>query len=172
MKNYRTFLRWWLLVSLMMVGLVLALFNGWISMIYDNDASKISVFIALIFAFITVRCGQASWYASMFSSPGPKPGKEVVLRKAAATEESGWFMSGVCMTLGMIGTIVGLIIVFTSGFEDINPGSTESIRKTLTALGSGISTALYTTLMGVVASVGIRLQCFNLKGGIEEANRK
>ena len=67
----------------------------------------------------------------------------------------------------MIGTIIGFIIVMKD-FSTIDFSNLSTIQDLIKNLGSGISTALYTTLFGLVASILTKLQYFALEDIMEK----
>jgi hypothetical protein len=73
----------------------------------------------------------------------------------------GKFVSALSMGLGMLGTVCGIIIMF-SGFGDITLGDQSSAISLLEAVSLGFGTALYTTLVGLASSIILSVQCFNI----------
>ena len=69
-----------------------------------------------------------------------------------------WFASDVVLSLGMIGTIVGFMVMLFGTFSEIDVTDMASIRAVLAAMGTGLYTALSTTLMGLIASVILKCQ--------------
>ncbi len=61
------------------------------------------------------------------------------------------------MTVGLVGTAVGIIIALAGVDPDI-AGSHAATRDTIISLISGLSTALYTTLVGAVGYLWFSLQ--------------
>ena len=70
----------------------------------------------------------------------------------------------------MIGTVVGFILMLLGSFQNIDAGDTIALQKTLGQLASGMSTALFTTLVGLVSSILLKVQFFNLSQGIAQKN--
>ena len=67
----------------------------------------------------------------------------------------------------MIGTVIGFIAML-GGFINLDIENIETIQDLITELGSGMSTALYTTLTGLISSVLLKIQCFNLSYSIDK----
>ena len=61
------------------------------------------------------------------------------------------------MTVGMIGTVIGFIVMLSSSFQEIDPSNVDTMRRVITELAIGMSTALLTTLCGLVASLFIKV---------------
>ena len=67
------------------------------------------------------------------------------------------------LALGMIGTVAGFIIMLGSSFEGLDVENVESLKQTLTDMAIGMSTALYTTLTGLIFSQFTKVQLVNLE---------
>jgi len=62
------------------------------------------------------------------------------------------YIAGILTLLGVIGTVVGFIIALAA-FQSTDVASVEEVPKAIVQMTSGMSTALYTTLVGGVANV-------------------
>ena len=71
------------------------------------------------------------------------------------------------LKLGLIGTVIGFIIMFSS-LSDITTFDVTLLQGVLTTMGSGMGVALYTTLSALVTGVLIAIQYYNLESGCEE----
>ena len=67
------------------------------------------------------------------------------------------------LALGMIGTVIGFILMLGGSFESLNLSDTGSVKTALTAMAIGMSTALYTTLVGMVCSQILKVQLVNVE---------
>jgi flagellar motor component MotA len=84
-----------------------------------------------------------------------------VLDRITDLEEVGWFAAGFFTSVGMIGTVIGMIWAL-KGFIGVNVTDIASVQKLISDMVYGVSTALYTTLVGLVCSSLLKLQYFNL----------
>ena len=80
----------------------------------------------------------------------------------------GWFIAESCLVLGLIGTVAGFIIMLGTAFVDIDVSNIDSMQKALSQMSIGMSAALYTTLMGLLSSLVIKLQLVNIERTIEQ----
>ena len=71
--------------------------------------------------------------------------------------ELGWFLVDLAVRLGLVGTIVGFILIFTS-LSDTSVSGAEGIKDLLVAMSSGMGTALFTTLTGLIAGSLLSVQ--------------
>jgi len=101
---------------------------------------------------------------------GEKINKDLI-KKIGRQEEIGWFVSDQCFTLGMVGTVIGFILMMSS-FGSINVEDVRTVQDAIVSMGSGMATALYTTLVGLVCGILLKMQYFNLGLAVEEARDK
>jgi hypothetical protein len=137
------FLRWLLIAVPLTVVAIFAHFFGFYHSIYENDKSWISFTVLVIFALASVWVGYQTKQLSLKGS------------------QFLWMVSDMCLTLGMIGTIVGFLMMLMGGFS-IQSGDVAGIQALLVRFSTGLGTALYTTLVGLVCSMLLKLQLFNL----------
>ena len=78
-------------------------------------------------------------------------------KRAGYDSEIHWFTADAVMSIGMVGTIIGFIMILST-FEGIDASSTESIAEAISSLALGMSTALVTTLVGLISSIWLKLQ--------------
>jgi hypothetical protein len=147
------FLRWWLFIVLISVCCVFCYNLGVFKQIFSKDTSYLCNLIYMLFLAGTVWCGWNTWQASNKRN-----------FKINNNLEIGWFISELCLTIGMIGTVIGFILMFSGDhLLKINIENTQSMMSLIGAVASGMSTALYTTLVGLICSSLLKVQCFNLE---------
>ena len=140
------FLKWWLLFALAVAGSVLAYITGLFAQVNDADFTKISFLIYGLFIVFSIRCG--------------------INTAKIEEDQAGWFMSDIFVSLGLIGTLIGLIYVFTTSLESVDVSQPQSMKAAISSMMSGMGTALYTTIIGLICSLLLKLQLFNLERGI------
>ena len=72
-------------------------------------------------------------------------------------QEIGWFVSDMMLKMGLLGTIIGFIFMLAS-VSNIADFDVSSMQKILRHMSTGMGTALYTTLVGLIGSVLAALQ--------------
>ncbi len=137
------FLRWLLIVIPVTVVAIISGFLGLYQSIYENDKSWISFSVLGIFVLQSIWIGYQTYALRLKGT------------------QFGWMVSDMCLTLGMIGTIVGFLMMLVGGFT-VASGDTAGIQALLARFSIGLGTALYTTLVGLICSMLIKLQLFNL----------
>lgn len=176
LNKYKLFLRWWLFVTLVFIGGVYCWNLGLFQEIWDKDITKLSFVIMAIFGYMSLWCGVKTWQISAM----PRDQKNKIhladhharSKKIKELSEVGWFISDIFLTMGMIGTLVGFIVMFSSGFASIDISNIKAAQAALAHIAVGMSTALYTTLIGLVSSALLKVQYFNLTLGLKEAVKK
>ncbi len=73
----------------------------------------------------------------------------------------GWFIAESCLALGMVGTVTGFLYMLGTTFENIDVSNSQTLQDALASMARGMSTALYTTLTGLIASLIIKIQLVN-----------
>ena len=69
-----------------------------------------------------------------------------------------WFSSETMVTLGLIGTVAGFLLMLSSAFDNLDVKNVENVQEVITDMSLGMSTALCTTLVGLVCSVLTKIQ--------------
>jgi hypothetical protein len=153
-KNYSSFLRWALLASSLGVVSVVLGAMGLFSRLNEGDITKITFLIYIAFVLFSARVGVLTWrYCS------GRDDNAACSQKA----EMSWFASREFLTAGMIGTVLGFIYLLSAFFQGIDPDKAESMSLALGYMSGGMCTALYTTAMGLICSLLLKIQLFNLE---------
>ena len=139
------FLKWWLLITLTVVGLSIAAYFNFIQFLYAHDLTKLSVAILALFAATSSVIGYKLW-------------KERGVKKKKYGYDVEWFVSEMMISLGMIGTVIGFIYMLYSVFSSLNITDTMAVQESLGKMAQGMGTALLTTLVGLVRSVLVKSQ--------------
>jgi len=145
--KHTSFLKWWLIFCLISVSSVLIYLTGIFEQVNKADFTKISFLIYTLFILFSIKCG--------------------VRTKQLKADMSGWFVSDILVTLGMIGTVVGFIYMLSVSFGSIDVTQPQTMRVALSKMSTGMGTALYTTAAGLICSLLLKLQLFNLQRGID-----
>jgi hypothetical protein len=133
---------WWLLFLIQCFILGFAYIQGYHLYFWENDFTYLSSGVLAIWALASCYIGYETF-------------------KQNNSTEFSWFVAESCMTIGMIGTVVGFVVMLKDTFINIDPSNIETMRVAITAMSSGMSTALLTTLAGLVASLFLKIQLIN-----------
>ena len=133
------FLKWWFVFVVQTIGLIVFAYMDGIQYMLDNDKTYLSILIAFIWLIVSTSVGYYTW-------------------KKIEKPEFLWFAGESCMTVGMIGTIIGFILMLGSSLNNLDPGDVESMRMAISSMAVGMSTALLTTLAGLTATLMLRVQ--------------
>lgn len=74
-----------------------------------------------------------------------------------AAGDIGWFLVDLAIKLGLLGTIIGFILIFSS-LNSTTINGAEGLQDLLVSMSGGMGTALFTTLTGLVGSTILSAQ--------------
>jgi hypothetical protein len=154
--NFSKFALWSAVASLTALAAGVAQYFGFWQFLWAEDPSRLSYTIFAIFTLATIYVGWLTWKFDHGTAPSAK------------VVDNLWFTSNVLVDLGMLGTVIGFLITFTGVFADIDITQTETANKILSHIGTGMSTALLTTLAGMSTAIVLKLQLLVL-GEFDEA---
>jgi len=167
--RHTLFLKWWLFISVIAGAVISAQLLGFFNILWESDVTKLSFLLLIMFAFMSVWCGYKTWRLSLFLDSDETD--KYIVEKIEHLMEVGWFTSDLCLSIGMMGTVIGFILML-SGFSKIDVSDITTVEGMIKGLGSGMSTALYTTLTGLVCSSLLKIQYFNLNQAIDKARNE
>lgn len=133
------FLKWWLIFTIQSITLGVIIYFGGLNYLLDNDRTYLSIAICCIWLYQSIITG-------------------VSIYKSKEATELSWFLADSCMTIGMVGTVVGFIIMLSTSFADIDVTNVTAMKIVISNMATGMGTALLTTLSGLVASIYLKLQ--------------
>ena len=149
-----TFTKWFLLNAVMLTAVFFAEQKGAISTIVKNDLSHISILIMVLYVLVSVYVGKLCYLADKINENKKEEAKEFLRKRS----HMGWFSAEHFFSLGLLGTIIGLIFA-TQGSLD----SSIPIAEMVGGLKEGLNTAFYTTVCGIVFSLPLQVQLMILK---------
>ena len=156
-------LKWWLFLCTQAAIGGIAFYLGFFNSILNKDPTRLTFFILSILILTTLWLGKKIYSMSKMVNLTRK-----IKDKLHEDYSIGWFIAECCLVLGLIGTVAGFIIMLGTAFVDIDVSNIESMQKALTQMSIGMSAALYTTLMGLLSSLVIKLQLVNVERTIEQ----
>ena len=147
-------LRWWfLLCTQVALGTVAYHFN-FFHHLYREDTTRIGFFIIGILILTSLWLGKKV-HSLKFKWEGPKDAVDKL--------SSGWFIAESCLVLGLIGTVTGFILMLGTAFTELDVTNITSVQNALIKMSLGMSTALYTTLVGLISSLVIKIQLVTIE---------
>ena len=145
----KALLRWWLIFCLTILAGGIAIYFDIHKELYKADQTKISFLILTIFVLTSIWIG-------------------VITKLQDRTVELGWFIAEACLALGMIGTVTGFLLMLNGAFTQIDLSNPTTIQNSLVNMALGMSTALYTTLTGLICSLALKIQLVNVENEYRE----
>ena len=152
------FWKWWTTVVILTVFAgTLEYYIGATSFIWEKDPTKISLGILSIFSMVTLMVGYYSY--------------QIQFKNIKITEnklQPLWYFSETVMSIGMVGTLIGFLMVLTTTFVDIDTTSTQEMKRVIGQLASGMGIALLTSLCGLVSSILLKFELVLLEAENEK----
>ena len=154
--KFEAFLKWWFMFTLVVVATIFASYLGFIKLLWEKDASYLSLVTLIIFFITSIQCRKY-----IFNVEKIKSIDQEKYDHFSRKEENIWFVSELCLNLGMLGTIIGFVMML-SGFEKLDVSNQQTIQGLLSELGKSMATALYTTLVGLMCGQLLKMEAFIL----------
>ena len=102
-----------------------------------------------------------AWYDASFQASTAADPRDDLLdhyaERLRGPAELGWFLVDTAVRLGLLGTIIGFILIFTS-LSSVSIDGAEGLRELLVAMSGGMGTALLTTLAGLIGATLLAMQ--------------
>lgn len=130
---------WWLFAVIQAICMFGAAQYGAIEFLLEVDSTRISFGIIALAVMTTAHIGY-----NVF--------------KGGRNFDTAWFVAESCMALGMIGTMIGFMLMLRNGLSNIDPSDVAAMQTMIGDMAHGMSTALVTTLAGLVISLVIKIQ--------------
>jgi hypothetical protein len=146
-----TFMSWWLAVLAIAAAVFYAFLTGAAQHVFMGDVTRITWATAALALIVTAVLGSAAY--------DPKG--------AERSLEIGLFAEDTCMRLGMFGTVIGCLIMFGTDIASFDAGDPSKTAALIQKISSSFGTAIGTTVVGIGASLCIKLQNAILQHAID-----
>ena len=155
-----TFTKWFLLNAIMATAIFFAEQNKIISEIIKNDLSHISILIMSLYIIMSIYIGRLCFLSDKINKRKKKEAVSFLTKRS----DIGWFTAEHFFSLGLLGTIIGLVIATKGNLDGSLPTS-----EIVAGLKEGLNTAFYTTVCGIIFSLPLQVQLMILKFKLEES---
>ena len=155
----KTFTKWFLLNAVVLTAVFFAEQRDAVSMMIENDLSYISILIMGLYVIVSGHIGRLCYLYDKINDNK----KDDAIKWLKSRADVGWFAAEHFFSLGLLGTIVGLIFA-TQGSLDSSLPTNEIVA----GLKEGLNTAFYTTVCGIVFSLPLQVQLMVLKHKLED----
>jgi len=158
-KDHKQTILWFVFMTFQTVVFLgtMQLFDGY-RIIWNIDQTKLS-FLIIILYFI------GSLYMGWRVCHKEKDDATKQEKKDHSRTDGIWFIADNFLSLGMLGTVVGFIIMLTSVYA-VDLSNTANYSILITNMLSGMGTALITTLTGLICSMMLKHQIVYYEGHI------
>lgn len=152
MKGKRPFLQWSLFTCLVLIGLIIGAKLGLVGLVFEHDPTRMITVNALVFLVTTVWLGRLSWRLDGGEN----------LRIVEDELENGHFAAEACVTLGLLGTVIGYIAMVQ------NSGSGSQLAD---QIRGSLGPALISTAVGGFCGILLQVQSHFIGQGLKRAAR-
>lgn len=154
-----TFTKWFLLNAVIVTAVFFAEAKGAISLMVKNDVSFLTVVIMSLYVIVSSWVGRLCYLADKIEKGMQRRTRERLSRQA----EVGWFAAEHFFSLGLLGTVFGLCVATSTSLTEGN-----EVSDIVAGLKTGLNTAFYTTICGIVFSLPLQAQLIILRFKVEE----
>jgi len=151
----KSVLKWWLIFCITLLGLCTCIYFNVHKDLYAADVTRLSFLIISIFICTSIWIGSKTYKVGIGQDYDQK-------------SDVGWFISESCLALGMVGTVTGFLIMLGTAFANVDVSNAATLQQALSDMAIGMSTALWTTLVGLVSSLIIKVQLVNFEVALNE----
>ena len=138
-------LKWWIQVAIITFAAFMVNQYGWWHFLYEADVTKISFVIIGVLAISSLCVG----YMCMENAKWDH---------VERLSNYAWYASEAMITLGMVGTVAGFLIMLNTAFSNLDVNNIANVQQAISDMAVGMSTALVTTLTGLICSTVIKIQ--------------
>lgn len=180
---FRIFLQWLLLSTVSLALLVLLCDLQVLQYLLFSDVTRITGLTLLVYLFTSLHCGYRSWFlavehqalqaavdgyaqsrligtylANLDAGCAENPvAAELFAERARGQHQVGWFVTGVVIKLGLLGTVVGFVLMLGS-VSELDNLDISDIKALMQQMTAGMGVAMNTTLVALVCSILMGLQ--------------
>ena len=159
MENINSILlRWWFLFCTQIALGTVAYHFSFFHHLYREDTTRIGFFILGILVLTSLWLGKKVYSLKR---------NQVTPKEAVNSFSTGWFIAESCLVLGLVGTVTGFILMLGTAFTELDVTNIQSVQNALIKMSLGMSTALYTTVVGLISSFVIKIQLVTIERQIE-----
>jgi hypothetical protein len=82
---------------------------------------------------------------------------EIMAETVRGSHQVGWFLAGLVIKLGLLGTVIGFVLMLgsVSGLDSLDIGGVKQLMQQMTR---GMGIAMNTTMIGLISSMLLGLQ--------------
>lgn len=156
-----TFVKWFLLNSVMLTAIFFAETKGAVSLMVKSDVSYLTIVIMTLYVLVSALVGRLCYLADRSDGNTIKDIDE--RSRLSRRADVGWFAAEHFFSLGLLGTVFGLCLATATNLNEEAP-----VSDIVAGLKVGLNTAFYTTICGIVFSLPLQVQLMILKFKLEE----
>jgi hypothetical protein len=158
MQGKSLFLQWALFACLVVIGTLIGTSLGWFGYVLGGDPTHVTLITLAVF------CGTTAWLGWQCWRLSEDGDAKAVLHSL----KSGWFASSACVTLGLLGTVIGYFLMMQS----VGGGGEDAAEQLVHQIRLGMGTVLINTVVGGVCGLLIEVQSHFIGQAVESRIRE
>ncbi len=87
---------------------------------------------------------------------------ELYAEALSGPNKIAWFMSGILIKLGLLGTVIGFVLMLGT-VSDLDSLDISGVKQLMQQMTQGMGVAMFTTMTGLIGSMLLSLQCLMLE---------
>lgn len=160
--------QWLLWTVISGLGVYIALRLGVLSTVFAADGTGICIGLTLLYALASAYAGRRSlWLSQQSAAVLAQCSEARCQERLRGPHEALWFASAMALRLGLLGTVIGFIAMLAS-LQSLPESIAAMAPQLIEEMGQGMAIALSTTLIGLLASLGLAAQTLLLDRAAEE----
>lgn len=138
-------IKWWLFFCIIVLFTFISWYFNIFALLYVSDITMLSWFIILLTYVYSITIGYKIHTQS-------KDQLQII------NYDVEWYVSEMVISMGMVGTVVGFIYMLSLSFTTLDINEISSLQSALGDMALGMGTALWTTLIGLICSILLKVQ--------------
>lgn len=138
-------IKWWLFFCIIVLFTFISWYFNIFALLYVSDITMLSWFIILLTYVYSITIGYKIHTR----------GKDQL---QIINYDVEWYVSEMVISMGMVGTVVGFIYMLSLSFTTLDINEISSLQSALGDMALGMGTALWTTLIGLICSILLKVQ--------------
>jgi hypothetical protein len=155
-------LRWLIIFLSSIVTSAFIQHKGLFAALWVADLSGISFIILAIYTILTVFIGVLTSRLTLHEH------NSEIFRDNVPYLNGCWYASELLMALGMIGTLIGFTLMLGPALAGLDPSNVAMSTAAIFKMAGGMSTAVLTTLVGLITSQLVKLQLISIETDIQK----
>ena len=165
MKNF-TMLRWWVIFWSSIISAGIIQYKGLFVSLWFADLSGVSFITLGLYFILTLFIG------FLTNSLSRNEIYSIEHQNNLRYLQGCWYGSELLMACGMAGTLIGFTLMLGPALAGLDPSNLIATKAGIFNMAAGMSTAVLTTLVGLITSHMLKIQLINIEMTLREEDNE